>query len=133
MANGEGSNTGYLYAMSGDAISKDVVKASAVGSNFDAERDKMAADCSYGNLSVEVKVANNALTIGIEEPSAGNTWLVWDNVTLSYLGTEATAICDMSGGRPQTFEKNVFYNLRGQRVEHPTKGLYIVNGKKIVR
>lgn len=133
MANGEGSNTGYLYAMSGDAISKDVVKASAVGSNFDAERDKMAADSSYGKLSVEVKVANNALTIGIEEPSAGNTWLVWDNVTLSYLGTEATAICDMSGGRPQTFEKNVFYNLRGQRVEHPTKGLYIVNGKKIVR
>ena len=119
--------------MSGDAISKDVVKASAVGSNFDAERDKMAADSSYGKLSVEVKVANNALTIGIEEPSAGNTWLVWDNVTLSYLGTEATAICDMSGGRPQTFEKNVFYNLRGQRVEHPTKGLYIVNGKKIVR
>ena len=24
------------------------------------------------------------------------------------------------------------YNLRGQRVEHPTKGLYIINGKKVV-
>ena len=27
---------------------------------------------------------------------------------------------------------DVIYNLRGQRVEHPTKGLYIINGKKVV-
>ena len=26
----------------------------------------------------------------------------------------------------------VYYNLNGQRVDHPTKGLYIVNGKKVV-
>ena len=25
-----------------------------------------------------------------------------------------------------------FYNLAGQRVAQPTKGLYIVNGKKVV-
>ena len=24
------------------------------------------------------------------------------------------------------------YNLRGQRVEHPTKGIYIINGKKVI-
>ncbi len=29
-------------------------------------------------------------------------------------------------------EKNDFYNLAGQRVAQPTKGLYIVNGKKVV-
>jgi hypothetical protein len=27
---------------------------------------------------------------------------------------------------------NVFYDLRGQRVDKPTKGLYIVNGRKVV-
>ena len=27
---------------------------------------------------------------------------------------------------------NRYYNLRGQVVEHPTKGLYIINGKKVV-
>jgi hypothetical protein len=27
---------------------------------------------------------------------------------------------------------NVYYNLSGQRIEHPTKGLYIVNGKKVI-
>lgn len=26
----------------------------------------------------------------------------------------------------------IVYNLRGQRVEHPTKGLYIINGKKVM-
>jgi hypothetical protein len=27
--------------------------------------------------------------------------------------------------------KRVIYNLRGQRVAHPTHGLYIVDGKKV--
>ena len=29
-------------------------------------------------------------------------------------------------------EDNVYYNLQGQRVLYPTKGLYIVNGKKVI-
>ena len=38
----------------------------------------------------------------------------------------------------QTLQKNqsvqdgVYYNLQGQRVDNPTKGLYIVNGKKVI-
>ena len=28
--------------------------------------------------------------------------------------------------------QNMIYNLRGQRVENPTKGLYIINGKKVI-
>lgn len=32
----------------------------------------------------------------------------------------------------QPVQNRVYYNLAGQRVERPTKGLYIVNGKKIV-
>lgn len=27
---------------------------------------------------------------------------------------------------------NIYYNLSGQRVEHPSKGLYIVNGRKVL-
>ena len=27
---------------------------------------------------------------------------------------------------------NIYYTLNGQRVEHPTKGIYIINGKKII-
>jgi hypothetical protein len=29
-------------------------------------------------------------------------------------------------------EPDVYYNLNGQRVDNPTKGLYIQNGKKVI-
>ena len=28
-------------------------------------------------------------------------------------------------------EDNIFYDLQGRRVDNPTQGLYIVNGKKV--
>ena len=28
--------------------------------------------------------------------------------------------------------QDVYYNLNGQRVEHPTKGIYIHNGRKVI-
>jgi len=37
-----------------------------------------------------------------------------------------------SAGKPQTTTNREVYNLAGQRVAQPTKGLYIVNGKKVV-
>ena len=33
-----------------------------------------------------VTVADGSLTLGIKEPASGTTWLVWDNVKLTYLG-----------------------------------------------
>jgi uncharacterized protein YjdB len=46
--------------------------------------------------------------------------IVFDNGTtgISYINNEPS--------------ENAIYNLRGQRVENPTKGLYIINGKKVV-
>jgi hypothetical protein len=44
-------------------------------------------------------------------------------------GGEATGI---SGTLKANGEDSVLYNLSGQRVENPTKGLYIVNGKKVI-
>ena len=45
-------------------------------------------------------------------------------------GSEATAIDDV---RSKTEDvRGDFYNLNGQRVINPTKGLYIVNGKKYI-
>lgn len=37
----------------------------------------------------------------------------------------------ISAVRP-TIENNVYYDLQGRRVAQPTKGLYIVNGKKVI-
>ena len=33
---------------------------------------------------------------------------------------------------PVTANGNLYYNLNGQRVSHPAKGIYIQNGRKII-
>ena len=43
-------------------------------------------------------------------------------------GGDATAIKNIKVGT----EDNVYYDLQGRRVLYPTKGLYIVNGKKVI-
>ena len=48
-------------------------------------------------------------------------------LTLSF-DDEATAISSIEAAKAD----NGYYNLSGQRVENPTKGLYIVNGKKVI-
>lgn len=49
-------------------------------------------------------------------------------VTLS-LSSGATAI---NGTRSISADDGTYYSLNGQRVEHPTKGLFIRNGKKVI-
>ena len=40
---------------------------------------------------------------------------------------------DMEALLPESIEEeHTYYDLQGRRVEHPTKGLYIINGKKVV-
>ena len=35
-------------------------------------------------------------------------------------------------GAVVTPDADVYYNLQGQKVMHPTKGVYIKNGKKVI-
>lgn len=39
---------------------------------------------------------------------------------------------DISNPHSNTYINNVYYDLNGCRVSHPTKGIYILNGKKVV-
>ena len=131
MANGEGSNTAYLYATSGEETQKDVVTQSCAGSDFDAQRDLMAGNAKYGLLSVDVNVKDGSLEIGIIEPSAGNTWIVWDNFTLTYRGTGSTGVKEVNA-TIYNKENGAIYDLSGRRVTTMKKGIYIVNGKKYI-
>ena len=87
------------------------------------------------------------LTIHNEEPVFAEVKNHAANVDANhaylYLGTNAPAsgrlrvkFSDESTGistiEAETTNDGVIYNLRGQRVENPTKGLYIINGKKVV-
>ncbi|MBQ8064890.1 MAG: hypothetical protein IJ200_04440 [Prevotella sp.] len=51
-------------------------------------------------------------------------------VFLLFSGSETTGINAVQGS--QSKANGEYYNLNGQRVAQPTKGLYIVNGKKVV-
>ncbi len=48
---------------------------------------------------------------------------------IAYMKNKAT---DISSVLVKENISQVYYNLAGQRVTHPTKGLYIVNGKKVI-
>lgn len=52
------------------------------------------------------------------------------NVTVKLsLSSGATAI---NGTRSISADDGTYYSLNGQRVEHPTKGMFIRNGKKVI-
>ena len=73
---------------------------------------------------IEQAVAfNNAyITIALD----GETEFYADHI---YYKKEIT---DGITAQPSTLHAQPYYDLSGRRVEHPTKGVYIVNGKKVV-
>ena len=50
-------------------------------------------------------------------------------ISISFDGTEASEVKEILGNIP---ECNMYYNLAGQPVSTPTKGIYIMNGKKVL-
>ena len=42
-----------------------------------------------------------------------------------------TDYTDINGVKEQIAENNTVYDLQGRKVENPTNGIYIVNGKKV--
>lgn len=130
MVNGEGDNTSYLYATSGSDTQKAVVSQSCKGSDFDTQRDKMAKDAEYGKLSVTLNVTDGTLSLGVKEPSDGNTWLVFDNFTLTYNGSDVNGITTIENDKSANGK---IYDISGRLIQgKPQKGIYIMNGKKIV-
>ena len=51
-----------------------------------------------------------------------------ENISIQAVAGGATGIAEVEAGEPES----VIYDLNGVRVEHPTKGVYVRNGKKFV-
>ena len=71
-------------------------------------------------------------------PAAGIVYLDPEYINLSAgapefvtIGGETTGISSIDNGQ-WTIDNSEVYNLNGQRVAQPTKGLYIVNGRKVI-
>jgi len=135
MANGEGEDTGYLFATAGGNTETAVVKQSCAGSDFDTERNKMANNSRYGLLTVESFVGEDGkLTFGLKEPSDGTTWLVFDNFSLTYYGPVADGIDEIVSDTTIIHKTDdSIYDLSGRKMTAPLRrGIYIQGGRKMV-
>ena len=86
---------------------------------------------------VDVHVAaGESLTLGLRKPDHYVTgdWCPFDNFELYYLGKVAPTAVEAveADGVAAANGAEAIYNLAGQRVSKAVKGLYIVNGKKIL-
>ena len=88
-------------------------------------------DYTIAPITFEVK-EDGMMYIGITA-STNTQWVIWDNFQLKYFGAEnpTTGITTVNATVDQN--NNGIYNLNGQKVQNLKKGLYIINGKKVVK
>ena len=72
--------------------------------------------------------ADGTLVLMVNKPShVGNNWMLFNNFTLT-LYTADTGVEQLTMDKSQL----IIYDLTGRRVEKMEKGIYIVDGKKVV-
>ena len=143
------ANTGVMVS-SATSGSHTVTLTAATGTELDGNMLKASGDA--GITAAEMDVANTLfyrLTMHNNE-DIGFWWGAEDGAAFALAANKAylavpqtqarqgfSLFGDESDGIDATFVDNAgksgeVYNLQGQRVGSPTKGLYIVNGKKVV-
>ena len=129
---GAGETYNIPVVASGTAVSENAFLVNEGGATFDAE-----SSYSYFGLIKD----SSPLTFGVFAPGsvaipANKAYLKVLTSSLSgsrliaVFEDEATGISEVRG---EMEEDRGYYNLSGQRVAKPSKGLYIVNGKKIMK
>ena len=134
-------NGTYTLTMQGFTSGTDV-KLHANDAEVDVRpNDSGVASCSaaswlfaakeYPN-TLDVTVTNFTLTISLSGDCTEAKWLCYDNFELYMTSYDAVTngISTMETTAPNS---GAIYDLQGRRVAQPTKGLYIVNGKKVVK
>ena len=112
----------------------DAASPAAVGTNLLEVSDGTVK--GNGKIYVLAKVDDNVRFYKLKNDSpvpAGKAYLQVDGTNVPEFLDFEENITGIDAVRGQKEEvRGEFYNLAGQRVAQPTKGLYIVNGKKIV-
>jgi hypothetical protein len=76
-----------------------------------------------------VSVTGGSLTIGMMKNEAvGHDWCCFDNWSLTYLGSGTSINASV-----RDKESYAIYNLYGQQVKNPERGIYIKGGQKIMK
>ena len=90
---------------------------------------KMGANRSYLQIP---KRSTAAGARGMSDDASFSKMILSDNddvIGIPLFAGDATGISDV---QQRVGEKEVWHNLQGQRVEKPGKGVYIINGRKVV-
>lgn len=116
-----------------------ILKIAAFVNTFDATAQYVYANTDQTPLTtgnptayeVQTNVTTNTIEIGLEQIVAVANWMGVDNVSLIYKGDgTATSINEVTAKQNTG---NAIYNLQGQKVQNTRKGLYIINGKKVMK
>ena len=129
-----------LRSVSGDAINKDVPVAATTddvtGNIFVRGNDAAVATSADGKYNWILSKKSGV--VGFYHANGNNvaknraylqTVAAEARINLNFDDEDATAI---EAVKTQNVENGQYFNLAGQRVAQPTKGLYIVNGKKVI-
>ena len=84
---------------------------------------KLTSELTEGNVKAYGAYLHTTEALATENSTSRVGWIFDD---------EVTGISQIENAQPATMEDAVIYNLNGQRVMNPGKGLYIVNGKKVI-
>lgn len=129
-------NTGLI--LTGTAGETYNIPTVASGTNISASNLLVASDGTSNVTNAYVLSSGKFHPVqaaGIVIP-AGKAYLPAGSITSSHALDIEFADGETTGIQSLESQKNLlegaFYNLAGQRVAQPTKGLYIVNGKKVV-
>lgn len=128
-----------------------IIKANALGTYNLTKANEVVDDVTSNKLQASdgtVKGGNNIYAMAVKSNGAGfykvsesvtipagKAYLVWGDATANSkefipIGGETTGITSITGEDGNG--RKVYYNLNGMRVDNPQKGIYIVNGKKVI-
>lgn len=122
-----GTTTNVPVAASADAVSNILV---GVTSNTVKEANSIFV-LKNGDKGLGFYKNTNAFTVRANSAYLPADAVAGSRVFIGFNDDETTGINAVENVEPAT-ENAVIYNLNGQRVMNPTKGLYIVNGKKVM-
>ena len=129
------ASTGVILKGTAGATYTIPVKADAAAVGTNKLQAAVAATPLAANAAYILKSGEFHLVTAASTVPAGKAYLLASDISspapvLNFGFDDATGINAVIG---EGFTVNgEFYNLNGQRVAQPTKGLYIVNGKKVV-
>ncbi len=86
------------------------------------------------------KIAASAVTVGQANPvrpfhayfSDIYPDMTTARLTIKFILDKSSGIQDVIDQQPGSGQQDIYYNINGQRVTKPGKGIYIVGGKKVV-